>query len=1253
MVTTSFTSPRRLAGYLLTLLLSSVWLSAVAVAQTPSVVSSSAVAVPHNESYGAPWQNAPSNHGDFVLFDFKTTGMYQYPGNGGAEITLAAPSKIAGGFTDSGIAIDPRNNNIYLNNNYNGGLIEYPYDAKTGAWDLPSVTVAGGLAGNLGGSCGNYFQSAGLSINDNGVMAVATENGCGVEIFTVPISATGTFGSASPIVSGMSARAKTVAIDDAGNISFTEDAGGLIGAYFIPAGVTGLTTDTKVMRIDPKLGNVQGVSTDRAGNVYVADGSVGTYLIPLQSGVPATAQAVLLTTATAQSNASLDQARGILFIPISTWNGFKDLVKIYLNRLELGSTAVGTTSATPGTVYYTFSSAVTPGSFAIQEGGSAADFALATGGTCAAGTAQAAGSSCTVNISLTPHTVGGVSATLAMLDAKGNVLATTVLHGLGQASAVLVAPGTESAIGSGLKTPTQISTDAAGNLYIADGGLGKVLEYAAGSGASSTPVSIGTGLTGPTGVAVDGAGDVFIADSGNVIEVPYGSTGLNAAGQTTLLTGLGTGLTLAVDKTGDLFVADPVNQRVVQIRSLVNSVETTSYTGFTQLSAIAADGSGSVFVANGTNLLQISALGVQTTLLTNLSGVTGLAIDHSGAAYVTSSSQTVRIPNVGGALNTAAQITLATGVKKPTSVALDALGNAYVLDAASESVDFINANGFLNLGTLTTTSSTQSGMVTILDNGNAALTVTGFSSTADFSEQTSNCVGTPIAVGASCTATIVFNPGPGDQGNLSGQLLVQGNQGNAPIGIHVIGVGAALAASTTSLTVSKPTVTNTSVVVTVAPASGTSPVPTGNVTLSVTGNGLTKPVVLTQALAAGTTTFAETVLGVGTYTFTASYAGDRVYGTSTASTKATVAAGVVTIVQPPASSVPVYVLSTGTGAQEPYDGSTNSYYYKYPVTVTTANGAPLIGVPIYNASTGAQTGVDYGNVTYSVTPGTPVCSGSGSVISVNADGTAPFPTTCFTINTSNNQIPNLLTSYTFTPIYGGNTDPNYAPATGTPVTVIALRNPLVIISSNPSTLAVAAGSSTTAKLTLTSLLGYGIAGANSNLNNYSLPLELACDALPAHASCTFTYPTPDPSDASSVAVTPTAAGTVMMSLNTNVAVGTTTSSLRTNPAIYAGILGLGMLGLAWGRKKTLRASLFRVLCALSFTALLASVSACSSANISATPVLTTPKGTYTITVTAKQTGSRTIPGATPGTTQVVYGNGLQMSVPFTMSVTIQ
>jgi hypothetical protein len=322
--------------------------------------------------------------------------------------------------------------------------------------------------------------------------------------------------------------------------------------------------------------------------------------------------------------------------------------------------------------------------------------------------------------------------------------------------------------------------------------------------------------------------------------------------------------------------------------------------------------------------------------------------------------------------------------------------------------------------------------------------------------------------------------------------------------------------------------------------------------------------------------------------------------------------------------------------------------------VKTANGAPLIGVPIFNGS--VQTGVDYGNVSYQVSAVSPACTGSGSIIKVNADGTAPLPTNCLSINTSNNQIPNIATSYTITPVYNGNTDPNYGTVMGTPFTVVAIRNPSVLISSNPNTLNVAAGSSVTATLALTSLLGYGVTGVNGTLNNYSLPVELACDALPAHATCSFTYPNPDPSDANSVAVTPTAPGQVMMTINTNVPVGTaTTVNLRrASPIDFAAIFGFSLLGFAFGKKKTLRTSLLRVVCLLLFCGTVVGLSSCSTANIAPNPVLTTPKGTYTITVTAKQTGSKTVPNPNgAGNPVPVFGNGNQMSMPFTINVTVQ
>lgn len=666
MSTASSTPLRRLSGYALTLLLSSVGLVANAAGQATAAVASSASAVPHSGTFGNPWQTAVSNRGDFILLDFKTGGLYEFPANGGPEITLGAPGVFGGGYDDSGITIDPRNNNIYLDNNYNAGIQELPFDPKTGTWDLPSVTVASNLTGHIGtsASCatyasnGNYYQGAGLSINDNGLMAIATENSCGVEIFTVPVDASGNFGVATSIVTNMKGRAKTLAIDDAGNISYNED-GGYPGVLFIPAGTTGLTSDASVLQFfnTPNTttgtgatavtiygNNVQGVTVDKAGNLYVADGNLGEFLVPLVSGVPAPQNAILISPALASGGPSLDTTRGIYFVPTGGFNKIYDVVDITLNRVEAGAAAVGATGATPGAATYVFTGAVTPYSFVINEAGATTgDFAVGALTGCGITTTSTNGTqsetpttynsgtasnTCSIPISFTPHHVGDLSATLLMEDASGNVLNTAVLHGVGQGSEIVAAPGTESAIGSGFQAPSQVAVDASGNTYVADSAAGKVLVYAKGSGTTGAATTVGTGLTAPTGVAIDGSGDVLIADSGNVIEVPFVGTGLNAASQFIVKGGYGTNLKLATDAIGDVFVADPDNQRVARLRNLPEALTETDITGLTQLSAIGADGAGDLFVANGQNLMEYSTLDAGTAVVTTLpTGATGLAVD--------------------------------------------------------------------------------------------------------------------------------------------------------------------------------------------------------------------------------------------------------------------------------------------------------------------------------------------------------------------------------------------------------------------------------------------------------------------------------------------------------------------------------------------------------------------------------------------------------------------------------------------------
>ncbi len=189
------------------------------------------------------------------------------------------------------------------------------------------------------------------------------------------------------------------------------------------------------------------------------------------------------------------------------------------------------------------------------------------------------------------------SGALFVADSVNNrVLAFDPPFSNGMSASLVLGQGTFATSGAGttatnLSDPTDIAIDSAGGVWVADRQNDRVVGFAAplSNGMAASAVlgepnlvtrspSAPYGLVNPTGLAFDAAGDLWVADSGNNRVVEYlgpisttespsaveGQTGFaGTAGGTTAVNLSGPTMP-AVDPSGDLWVEDTGNNRVVE-----------------------------------------------------------------------------------------------------------------------------------------------------------------------------------------------------------------------------------------------------------------------------------------------------------------------------------------------------------------------------------------------------------------------------------------------------------------------------------------------------------------------------------------------------------------------------------------------------------------------------------------------------------------------------------------------------------------
>jgi hypothetical protein len=1193
---------------------------------------------------------------------------------------------------------------------YNPADGTYDYNESADSFD-PSLNTGypSGSSGPGYGTIGVAFLNS--SKNDgSGLLFVSQE--LSYDIMVIPISANGTvpvFPSGpyagqpeyQMIVGGLEDKVMPMAVDVNGNLYFIENpydppTKRYTGVFFIPAsaytscmassaaGTTSPATpcisggEASIARIDG--GNTEkfnGLTLDQAGNVYVsdaADGYGGTrnglLMIPNESGSPVGVTASsfnfndvkYLSPAPVNAMPTIDP-RGFVWLTeggSNNWSpngsgpipGTGNLILYQLGTASAGATPVGTPSAT-GTVFYTFSGTVTPGSLGFSQPGGGSDFSavatnpypVAAGGTpavpCGTSTTSTpatynAFDSCEYWFALTPqgnNAVGQVSGQLSMFTSGGAIIAgsTAFLSGVGEGPAVaLLNPSQQTPLATGLKTPQQVAGDSLGNTYVADSGLGQVLMFPAGSTAATAGTPIGTGLTAPTGVAVDGAGDVYIGDSGKIIEVPAVNGKLNPTGQTTLLSGLGADLNLAVDNAQNVYAADPNNGRVVkysnpQMSMLIQGIHTVG--SFTKPTAVATDDNGNLYVADGTNLFELTYWnllpGVPPTNITSqlTAPVTGLAVDPSGSVDVAQSGGILRIPlgADGLSFNDAAQVDNG-GVTSPSGIGLDGLGNLYATapsynitsysSTAAPTSTTVTTPSLLSLagtnvsfGIVSTATTSNPVDVNVFNIGNANLTFTGQPtfSNQDFSYEQDGQTpcdltgATPVASASSCSLGIVETAAA--NGEDQGTVSIPTNAVNAPSSGGTLEAYAEdnLCLTTTTITLSQTTglvypasITVTSSTVPVNPSCSTvsGALPNGGkivLTLDPQAKGSSETT-QTQTLNNGNATFSLTGLNGGTYILFVSYKGDTIFGGSSSSRT-------FSFVVSPAT--PTVLLSTPSGVA-PVNGT---YYVKENSSTTiSASVTSTVGTP-----TGSVEILNNGSA-----PADP----KQNPLSLSGNGTVTF-------NTSNL----AAGTYNLTAAYSG--DGNYAPVTSSPLTIVVIP-PSALITASPASVTTAAGTPVTSTLTVTALEGY----------SPKLGVQLYCANLPQYAECTFDVPTVDIYDNPGVPQI----SHVTISSNLPVNVGELRTE-RISTIAYAGLFGLGVLGFALRKRaKKYRKALTMCCLLLAFAGAAAGLTGCTNSGYSHTPTsphVTTPAGTYQVSIYTLDLDTNQV-----------------SSLPFTLSVTI-
>ncbi|MBV9613242.1 MAG: choice-of-anchor D domain-containing protein, partial [Acidobacteriaceae bacterium] len=346
-------------------------------------------------------------------------------------------------------------------------------------------------------------------------------------------------------------------------------------------------------------------------------------------------------------------------------------------------------------------------------------------------------------------------------------------------------------------TPTDLAIDSSGNLYIADARASVVRKVSAATGVISTVAGIGVGgfsgdgglataaqLAYPSNITLDAAGNLYISDTGNlrIREVDgasgiittiagNGQSGSSGDGGSPLAAMLQSPGPLAVDLAGNVYFVDTGIRKISAARDTISTIPVRGYF----FAPLFFDATGTLYAYD---------------IFAGLSKLTGASINFTDSLGNPTTSQTIGFANIGNGPLTISAMTFSganpsdfsqtntcgTAVAAGSSCSVTVMfhaqqlgtrgGSLLIADNAPDSPQTVPLTGVgapLLVGAPTALSfttafgTTQTQTVTLSNPNAIPVTISSIQVPRGNFTETNNC-GSTVPGNSSCTVTITFAP---------------------------------------------------------------------------------------------------------------------------------------------------------------------------------------------------------------------------------------------------------------------------------------------------------------------------------------------------------------------------------------------------------------------------------------------------------------------------------------------------------------